>query len=57
MNNNMNSSHSSIIQSITVLPYPQKLVNNILVPIIISCAQSFTKSLKESFSHQKQAES
>lgn len=57
MNNNMNSSHSSIIQRIIVLPYPQKLVNNILVPIIISCAQSFTKSLKESFSHQKQAES
>lgn len=29
------------------LPYPQKLVDNILVSVIISCAQSFAKSLGE----------
>lgn len=36
-------------QSIIFLPYPQKLVNNILVSIIISCAQGIAKSLEESF--------
>lgn len=31
------------------LSYPQKLVNNILVAIIISFAQGFTKSLRGRF--------
>lgn len=29
--------------------YPQNFVNNILVSIIISCAQGFAKSLEEKF--------
>ncbi len=39
-----------------VLPYPQDFVDNILVSIIISGAQGFTKSLKKSCSHQEQTE-
>lgn len=36
-----------------VASYPQNLVNDFLVPIVVSCAQSFTKSLRDSFHHKQ----
>lgn len=37
----------------SVLSYPKNFVNYFLVPIIISCTQSFTKSLKQSLDHKQ----